>query len=330
MEKYHNSSSLKKYCFASFLSLSIALGFSATSTADDGEWRPEGPVRIIMHTSAGGSADVFIRTVAESLEPKIGQTIAVINSPGGAGATQMARVRSANPDGLTLGVNTLSHFTGMLTNLKGTFAIEDFSWIATAQSDPNLIWTRTGSDIEDINDLVEEARTRDGRVAVGGFGPVGSTQHIALRMLEKAADVEFEWVAFNSTPDIVAAVLGGHVDVGMSNLSGAQAYFEAGRLQGLGVHGAERVDGLDDVATLEEQGFDVDSSWVQVRGIFGPAGMPMELQQQIADAFHEAMRSEHYQNYARNAGVTDTWMGPEEYTAFAHQISEVAKAQLEE
>ncbi|BBI54181.1 hypothetical protein HORIV_66020 [Vreelandella olivaria] len=57
--------------------------------------------------------------------------------------------------------------------------------------------------------------------------------------------------------------------------------------------------------------------------------MPMELQQQIADAFHEAMKTEHYQAYARSAGVTDSWMGPEEYTEFAYQISEVAQQELD-
>lgn len=301
---------------------------SAMVSASEEEW-PQDTVRVIMHTKAGGSADVFMRTLAESLEPQIGQSIAVVNSPGGGGASQMTRVRSSAPDGLTLAVNTLSHFTGMLTNLEGVFSIDDFSWIASAQADPNLIWTRSDSPLDDLDALIEEARQRDGKVTVGGFGPQGSTQHIGLSMLENVAEVEFEWVPFNATPDIIAAVLGGHIDVGMSNLSGAQAYFDAGRLKGLGVHGEERLESLPDVATLEEQGYDVDSSWVQVRGIFGPDDMPMELQQQIADAFHEAMRTEHYQAYARSAGVTDSWMGPEEYTEFAYQISETAQKELD-
>lgn len=313
---------LSSIAAASFVSV------TAVATAADDEW-PQDTVRIIMHTKAGGSADVFMRTLAESLEPQVGQSVAIINSPGGGGASQMSRVRSAQPDGLTLAVNTLSHFTGMLTNLEGVFSIDDFSWIATAQSDPNLIWTRADSPLGDLDTLIEEAKQRDGRVTVGGFGPQGSTQHIGLRMLENVADVEFEWVPFNATPDIVAAVLGGHVDVGMSNLSGAQAYFDAGRLKGIGVHGEERLDSLPDVATFEEQGYEVDSSWVQVRGIFGPADMPMELQQQIADAFHEAMKTEHYQAYARSAGVTDSWMGPEEYTEFAYQVSETARKELD-
>lgn len=242
--------------FASLVLSSIAatsfMSASTLATANDGEW-PQDDVRVIMHTKAGGSADVFMRTLAESLESQTGQSITVINSPGGGGASQMTRVRAAEPDGLTLGINTLSHFTGMLTNLEGVFSIDDFEWIATAQSDPNLIWTRTDSPIDDLDALIEAAEQSDEKVTVGGFGSQGSTQHIGLSMLENVADVEFEWVPFNSTPDIVSAVLGGHVDVGMSNLSGAQSYFEADRLKGLGVHGEDRLDGLPDVATLKSR-----------------------------------------------------------------------------
>lgn len=314
-----------KMAFAMVCLATMTLAGTAQAESD---W-PTGPVNVIMHTKAGGSSDVFIRTLAKSLEPIIGQPIVVINSPGGAGASQMARIRPAKPDGLTLGVNTLTHFTGMLTNLKGTFKLDDFSWIASAQEDPNLVFAREGSDIKNLDDLVAKAKQGDGEVNVGGFGPVGSTQSIAISMLENAAGVKFNWVAFNSTPDIIAAVLGGHVDVGVSNLSGTKTFFEAGRIQGVGVLAKKRMKGLPDLKTFAEQGYDADPNWIQVRGIFGPAGIPMETQQKIADAFHKAMRTEQYQNYARNSGVTDSWMGPKEYTEFVHQVSQLAERELE-
>ncbi|MDX5376326.1 MAG: tripartite tricarboxylate transporter substrate binding protein [Halomonas sp.] len=310
---------------ASMLTVTAAGG---VAIADDNDW-PTGTVNFVMHTQAGGSADVFIRTLAETMEPMIGQQIVIINSPGGAGATQMSRIRSAKPDGLTLGINTLSHFTGMLTNLNGVFALDDFDWIASAQEDVHIVFSRSETGIESVGELIEKAGNGSEKVSIGGFGPRGSTQNIAISMLENEADVEFEWIAYNGTPDIIAAVMGGHVDVGISNLSALKSFFDADRIQGVGVIADERLEGLPDVPTFAEQGVDIDTGWVQVRGVFGPAGIPMETQQKIAETFHEAMRSEHYQEYARNAGVTDSWMGPEEYTEFARRISEVAKGELE-
>ncbi|CVI62972.1 MULTISPECIES: Bug family tripartite tricarboxylate transporter substrate binding protein [Agrobacterium] len=310
-------------CMAATAAFAVSPAFAETS------WKPTGPVNVVMHTKPGGTADIFIRTLAQSLEPLIGQTIVVVNAPGAGGATQMARVASAKPDGLTLGINTMTHFTSMLTNLKGTFSADDFAWIASTQEDPIIYFTRADSDIKSIGDLVAKAKERSGTINIGGFGPVGSMQHLGTSMLEHAAGVKFNWVGFDSTPDIMTALLGGHIDVGVSNLGPTAPFFESKRINGLGVLGEKRLEGAPDVPTFGEQGFKVDTSWVQVRGIFGPKDMPPELQQQIADAFHEAMKAKVYQDYAHSTGVVDSWMGPQQYTAFVRSVSDTATKQLQ-
>jgi putative tricarboxylic transport membrane protein len=317
---------VREYFGAATIAAAAMLLHTEAALAES-DW-PTGPVNMVMHTKAGGSSDVFIRTLAKELEHEINQNIVVINSPGGGGATQMARIRAAKPDGLTLGINTLTHFTGMLTNLKGTFSPDEFSWIASTQEDAILLFVRSDSEIKTLADLVAKAKENGGQLNIGGFGPVGSMQNIGISMLEQAADIKLNWVAFNATPDIVAALLGGHVDIGVSNLGAVSSFFDANRIAGLGVLGKERLTGLPDVPTFGEQGYEVDTSWLQVRGVFGPAGIPEEMQQKIADAFHKAMRSEDYQTYARNAGVMDSWMGPKEYADFVKRVSDVAEKQL--
>ncbi|MFN4155832.1 MAG: Bug family tripartite tricarboxylate transporter substrate binding protein [Paracoccaceae bacterium] len=303
------------------------LGLAGPAAADD-VWKPSGPVSFVMHTKPGGGTDVMVRALAHSLEPMIGQTLVVENAPGGGGATQMAKVRTAKPDGLTLGINTVSHFTAFLTNLDGVFSADDFEWIALMQIDPILVFSEKDASVATIADLVELARSKPGQVNVGGFGPVGSMQHLGMTMLEQEAGVTFNWVAFESTPDIIAAVMGGHVDVGVANLGPVIEFFEADRLKGLGVLGDERLASVPDMQTFGEQGFNVDTSWLQVRGVFGPKGIDPALQQQIADAIFTAMEAETYQTYARSAGVEDGTQGPVEYTAFVDRILTIAEAQL--
>lgn len=300
---------------------------SATALYAQDSW-PAGPVEVVMHTKPGGTSDIFIRTLAESLEPAIGQTIVVQNAPGGGGAAQMAKVRSAKPDGLTLGINTLTHFTGMATNLKGTFAPEDFSWIAGVQVDPILYYVRADSPYNTMAEAVAAAKANPGSVSIGGFGPVGSMQNLGTSMIETATGAKFNWIGYESTPDITTALLGGHIDIAVSNLGPTAAFFEADRIKGLGVLNDKRLTGAPDLPTLAEQGIEVDTSWVQVRGVFGPKDMPLELQQQIADAFHDAMKADSYQEYAKSTGVTDSDMGPEEYAKSVETIGAVAVTQL--
>lgn len=315
--------------FLTGAAMAALLAAAPAAFAQEAGWRPSGPVTFALHTRPGGGTDVFVRTLAQSLEPMIGQPVVINNLPGGGGAVQMAHVRAAAPDGLTLGVNTVSHFTGMLTNLRGVFSPDDFAWIALSQVDPILFFAEVNSDLTSMTDLVERARANEGQVNIGGFGPVGSMQNIAMEMLEQETGVTFNWVAFESTPDIIAAVLGGHVDVGVANLGPALSFFEAGRLKGLGVLGDQRLDTLPDMQTWAEQGYDVDTSWLQVRGVFGPAGMDPELQQQIADAIHQAMQADAYQQYARASGVLDSDFGPEEYTGFVQGLMTIAEEQLQ-
>ncbi len=300
---------------------------SVSPAAAQDSW-PGGPLEVVMHTKPGGTSDIFIRTLIKSLEPAIGQEVIVVNAPGGGGANQMSRISAAKPDGLTLGVNTLTHFTGMQTNLKGTFAPEDFSWIASVQEDPILFFLRDDSPYQSFAEVIAAAKENPESLNIGGFGPVGSMQHLGMSILENATGTKFNWIGYPSTPDILAALLGGHIDIGVSNLGPTAEYFDSGRIRGLGVLAAERLEGKPDLPTFAEQGIDADSSWIQVRGVFDPADMPMVLQQQVADAFHEAMRAQTYQDYARSTGVTDSWMGPEEYSAFVTNISDVAVKQL--
>lgn len=315
--------------FAATLAALAVASRVAPAMAQTG-WQPRGPVNIYMHTKPGGTADIFIRTLAASLEPMIGQPLVVQNFPGGGGAAQMTQVRRAQPDGLSLGINTLSHFTGMLTNLKGVFAPEDFSWIAAAQVDPILMFSRADDEaLKTVDDLVRVAKERgDGVINMGGFGPVGSMQNIGISMFEKSAGIKMNWVAFEATPDILTALLGGHVDVGVSNLGSTLPFFESDRLTPIAILGPKRLDGVPDTPTVNEAGYPVNTEWLQVRGIFGPAGMDAALQQQIADAFHLAMQSDEYQEYARKAGVEDSDMGPEAYSEFVKQIMVVAEENL--
>jgi putative tricarboxylic transport membrane protein len=319
-------SKLKKIMLGVTCAATLTVGLAQGAAAED--WAPEGPVEFVLHTKPGGGVDVYTRTLAKELEPLIGQPVIVVNAPGGGGATQMAKMRAAKPDGLTLGVNTVTHFTGMLTNLRGTFSPGDFEWIALSQIDPIIFFAVKESELNTVSDLVELAKANGGEVNVGGFGPVGSMQNIGMTMLEEAAGVKFNWVAFESTPDIIASVLGGHVDVGISNLGPALEFFEANRLKGLGVLGEKRLGTLPDMQTFGEQGYDVDTNWLQVRGVFGPKGMPLELQQKIAEAIHKAMATESYQTYARASGVEDSDFGPVEYSEFVRNLTALAEKQL--
>src|SRR2546430_15431605 len=66
---------------------------------------PAKPVRLIVGFPAGGPADIFGRTFAQSLSAGLGQTVIVENKSGVGGVLGIDAVAKASPDGYTLGFN---------------------------------------------------------------------------------------------------------------------------------------------------------------------------------------------------------------------------------
>lgn len=73
------------------------------------------------------------------------------------------------------------------------------------------------------------------------------------------------------------AVIAGEVLGGVNNLSDAFRAREAGNVKILGVFDNARNDFLPDVPTLQEQGYDVDNSSVNFRGVMVPKGTPQGI-----------------------------------------------------
>lgn len=313
------------------LILSAALWGGHAAAQDTAAWQPEGPVNLILHTGPGGASDIFARTLARSLEPIIGQPLVMQNAQGGAGAVQMAQVMRADPDGLTLGVNTMSHFTAMLGNLNGTFSPEDFTWIAVFQFDPHVVMAGPDSGLTSMEDLIAAAKAApDGQLTIGGYGAAGSVQHLAVSMLAQEAGFAINWVGFDSTPEVLTALMGGHVDAAISNPGPALPFLESGRVTGLGILGHDRLEALPKVATFAEQGLQTDPDWQQLRGLFGPADMPEDLQESIAKAFHAAQQDEEFRAFEAQSGVVGSDMGPAAYRDYVSQINDVASTTMRE
>lgn len=57
---------------------------AASPTISAQETFPSRPVEIIVPTTAGGSIDLIVRMLAETVEPVLGQKVVVINKPGAA------------------------------------------------------------------------------------------------------------------------------------------------------------------------------------------------------------------------------------------------------
>lgn len=286
---------------------------------------PERPIRYVLHVSPGGATDVMARKLAIGLEKVLGRSIIVENKPGGRGATQMIELTTAKPDGYTIGAVTSSHIGSFNQNLK-QFSIDSVDWIVGLVEEPYLYVVQKDNPITDMKGLAAAIKAKPGFV-VSGFTR-GSGSQLAWEMYAKAADLprrNVNWVPYDSVNDAVTAVLGKHGQTTVAYLDLVKDHVTAGNIRVIGVTTAKRMSQLANVATLGEQGFPVETSWQQFRGVIGPKGMPDAIKARLADAVLQVMGTPEIKTYVADASLVPLPMKPAEFTVYARKQDEITK-----
>ena len=302
----------------------LAAAAGCTAASAQGQW-PERPIRYVLHVSPGGATDVMARKLAIGLEKTLGRSIVVENKPGGRGAAQMVEVTTAKPDGYTIGAVTSSHIGAFNQTLK-QFSVDSVDWIVGLVEEPYLYVVQKDNAIQDMKSLAGAIKAKPGFVVAGFTRGAGS--HFAWEMFAKAADLprrNINWVPYDSVNDAVTAVLGKHGQTTVAYLDLVKDHVTVGNLRVIGVTTAKRMAQLPAVPTLGEQGFEVDTTWQQFRGIIGPKGLPEAIKARIAAASIEVMRSPDLARYLAEASLVPSLMQPAEFTAYARKQDEVTK-----
>jgi tripartite-type tricarboxylate transporter receptor subunit TctC len=271
-----------KKILAGLTALAAAVTLAAPATAQD---YPTRPVSVMVSYSPGGATDFQARivTMVATNEEYLGQPIVIINKPGAGGKVGWNDfAENAAKDGYELAAYNVPHFIAQSIQSETKYNIDNLEPIANWGSDPAVLMVGKDSQFNSLDDVVKFAKENPGKVTVNGAGLfVG--HHIAFLQLEKATGADFTYVPEQGGAPALKNVMGGQVMVGINNLS--DAYRSQDSLKILAIADVERnTEFLPDVATFKEQGYDVDDSSVNFRGIMAPKGTPPEVIEKLAKA----------------------------------------------
>ncbi len=290
---------------------------------------PDRPIHYVLHVSPGGATDVMARKIGSVLQKMLHEPVVVENRPGGRGASEMAVLTTARPDGYTVGAVTSSHIAEFHQTLR-RYNIGSISWIARMVSEPYLFVVRADSGITSMKGLAAALRKDAGKMVVSGFIR-GSGANIAWEMFMKAAGLpstDARWVPYNSVGRGVTAILGGHGVATVAYYGLVKDQVAAGKLRILGVMAPKRLALLPNVPTVIEQGFAVPPEWDQWRGIIGPKNIPPALQAKFAADVKAALDSPEMQSFIKHDSLVYDYAGPAAFTAFAKRQDVLTAAWL--
>ncbi len=303
-----------RLCFASFVLCAALLGLALSGAiAQD---YPKKPIRCIVPFAAGGSPDITARIIGEKLGEILGQPILVENRIGDTGAIATEMTAKGSPDGYTIIIvsTSIAIYSSMA---KAPYDLaKDFAYVALVGTLPYLLVVPTSLPAKSIGELVALAKSKPGQFnyASGGVGSIG---HLMGEMLKKAGGVDIATIHYKGTPEALADVLAGRVQIWFTTMATALPQVKSGKLRGLGVSGPKRASVLPDVPTMAEAGFPTLDCVVWF-AILTPAATPKKIVNQLNSELVKILAMPEVQERLSNAGVEPSTSGtpPDEIFAY--------------
>ncbi len=264
------------------LATPLAFPWVAGGAAAQPAWRPTRPVRLVVPFTPGGTTDLLGRLAARGMETALGQSVVVENRGGAGGAIGSDAVAKSAPDGHTIVLsNIASQAIGPAVSKHMPYdPVRDFTAIGLIAAVPSAIVVSADSPIRSLAELVTRAKA--GGMKFGSTGN-GTSSHVKLELLNRAAGVQILHVPYRGSAPAVADVLGGQVD---GLIAAVPDVGRNDRLRMLAVTTPERAARWPAVPSVREFGFEtlVATNWF---GLSGPAGLP----EAVAEALHAALAS---------------------------------------
>lgn len=249
-----------------------ALVAAAFATATARAEYPEKPIRIVVPSSPGGSADTIARLVGERLGRATGQPVIVENKGGGGGNIATEAVAKSAGDGYTILLTGNNHTLNVSLFAKAPYRLDDFVPVIELTRGPSVFVAPPTSAFNSLADVVKQAKADPGSVVYGSPG-IGLPSHIAVEMFQRSAGVQLTHSSYKGSGPSLSDAMGGQVPMVSSTLAAAMPHIKSGKLKALAVTSASRWPSLPGVPTVAEQGLPGFShlTWL---GLLAPKGTP--------------------------------------------------------
>jgi tripartite-type tricarboxylate transporter receptor subunit TctC len=276
---------------------------------------PSRQVTVVVPFSAGGSADLIARLVAQHLQAKFGAPFVVENKGGAGGSLGAGYAAKAAPDGYTLFVGTVST-NAINPFLYGNlpFNVErDFQPISRIVQLPNLMFVRSSLPVKNVPELIEYLKANDGKVSHGSSGH-GTSSHLSAVLFQIASGTKMIHVPFRSTTEELNSMMGGHIDVAIDSMTTAWPHAQAGTVRAIGVTTPQRSPAAPDVPAIGEtlKGYEA-TGW---QGLFAPAGTPRPIVDKIAVEVKRIFDTPEVAESLRKLGGEPSPTTPDEFAEF--------------
>ena len=276
---------------------------------------PRKPIVVVVHAKPGGAIDLTARVVSKVARNYTDVPLVIENRYGGSGAVAMRAVLGREADGYTL-LAAPATFISTVQITQSNFGMDDFHFLACLTEAPEALITNRHSDVVTFEDIVADARAKQGRQIWVGPG-VGSLDHLmAVKTWDKLG-ITATWVPYDGGGEAVAALLGQHGIVYVGNPEDVKGRPD---LHIATVSARERLERFPETPTLLEMGCDLPDE-IMWRGFAVKKGTPPVVINYLDDLLGKVAQDEEWLAFVELNSAKAVFYQHDEFTALVDRDS---------
>ena len=266
--------------------LASSLGFAFAHTAFAQSDYPSKPITFVVPFAAGSATDQLARALGQSITEKTKQPVVVENKGGASGMIAAQAVAKAPADGYTVLITTnTTHAANEHLYKKLSYdPVKDFAPLSGLGKGGQVLVVPAGAPYQSVGELIAFAKANPGKLS---FGSGSSSSRVAGEMLKQLAGVDILHVPYKSNPLAITDLLGGQINLMITDVSTGVPQIKAGKLRALGYSTQKRSAQLPDVPTIAEagvKGYDMGYWFAAYAPANTPAPVVAKLNQLLSSA----------------------------------------------
>jgi tripartite-type tricarboxylate transporter receptor subunit TctC len=214
---------------------------------------PEKPITFVVPFAAGTATDQIARALGNVITAETKQAVVIDNRAGASGFIASQFVAKAPADGYTVLVTTnTTHAANEHLYKKLPYdPVKDFAPVAGLGKGGQIMVVNPSSNVKSVADFIALAKKEPGKLS---FGSGSSSSRMAGELLQQMADIKLLHVPYKSNTLAVTDLLGGQIDMMITDTATGLPQVKGGKLRALGMSSASRSPLAPDVPTIAEAG----------------------------------------------------------------------------
>jgi tripartite-type tricarboxylate transporter receptor subunit TctC len=286
-----------RFLWGPITALLLACAWGAATAQD----YPSKPITFYVPFAAGSATDTLARSLGQGITAETKQNVVIDNRPGANGiiATQAFIRTPADGYAVLIATNTTHAANEHLYKKIPYDPVRDFTAITALARGGQVMIVHPRVPAKTVKEFIALAKRQPGKLT---FGSGSSSSRVASELFQQMAGLKLVHVPYKSNPMAVTDLVGGHIDMMITDVVTGLPQVQAGKVRALGVSSPKRMPNVPELPTIAEagvKGYEL-TFWFAA---YTPAKTPPAVAARLRELFISATKAAPADKFFKTTGI---------------------------